>query len=131
MDSSRRAEPMKQAVIVILTGWAVFTAAGVHAGGLGISEADMKKVQAGWSAKKDLVGRVVYNERNERVGTIEDVRFVSDGAVPYAIVEAGGFVGTGKHDVAIPLKQFRSENGKFVLPGATKDELKALPAYAK
>jgi hypothetical protein len=122
---------MKSVVIVILAGWVAFTAAGVQADSIRISDADMKKVQAGWSAKKDLVGRVVYNEKNERVGKVEDLMIVSDGAVPYAIVEAGEFVGTGKHDVAIPLKQFRSENGKFVLPGATKEELKALPAYAK
>jgi hypothetical protein len=30
--------------------------------------------------------------------------------------------------VAIPFNQFKSGDGKFVLPGATKDTLKAIPA---
>jgi len=36
-----------------------------------------------------------------------------------------------EHHVAIPLNHFKSERGKFVLPGATKDELKALPEFVK
>jgi hypothetical protein len=35
----------------------------------------------------------------------------------------------GKHDVAIPVSQFRVENNKITLPGATKDALKALPKF--
>ena len=38
-----------------------------------------------------------------------------------------------KHDVAIPMSHLQMDKGKFVLPGATKEVLKALPkfAYAK
>jgi len=52
-----------------------------------------------------------------------------DKAVSYAIIGAGGFLGMGKHDVAIPVNQFRVENNKITLPGATKDALKALPKF--
>ncbi len=31
--------------------------------------------------------------------------------------------------VAIPVNQFRVENNKITLPGATKDALKALPKF--
>jgi hypothetical protein len=31
--------------------------------------------------------------------------------------------------VAIPFNQFKSGDGKYVLPGATKDTLKALPTF--
>jgi hypothetical protein len=47
--------------------------------------------------------------------------------VSYAIVGAGGFLGVGKHDIAIPASQLKQQDGKFVLPGATKEAIKALP----
>jgi PRC-barrel domain len=126
---------MKWLVVVVLSTLTVLTAAGGQAAAdankIGVTAADSKKVEAGWSAKKDLMGRVVYNDRNERVGTVEDLMITPDESGSYAIVETGGFVGLGKHHVAIPLNHFKSENGKFVLPGATKDELKALPEFVK
>jgi hypothetical protein len=45
------------------------------------------------------------------------------------IVGAGGFVGVGRHDVAIPVAQITEQDGKLVLAGATKDAIKALPKF--
>ena len=49
----------------------------------------------------------------------------------YAIIGAGGFLGMGKHDVAIPVGQFKEDKdkGRIVLAGATKDALKAMPKF--
>ena len=47
----------------------------------------------------------------------------------YVIVGAGGFVGLGKHDVAIPVNQLQEQDGKYVLSGATKEAIKALPKF--
>ena len=47
----------------------------------------------------------------------------------YAIVGAGGFLGMGKHDVAVPVGQFKEDKGRIVLAGATKDALKAMPKF--
>ncbi len=47
----------------------------------------------------------------------------------FVIVGAGGFVGVGKHDVAIPVNQLKQQDGKFVLSGATKEAIKALPKF--
>ncbi len=100
---------------------------------IGVAVAEMKDITVGWSAKKQIMGKAVYNEKNERVGTIDDIIIAPDKAVSYAIVGAGGFVGVGRHDVAIPVNQFTQQDGKFVLAGATKDIIKALPkfVYAK
>ena len=49
--------------------------------------------------------------------------------VSYAIVGTGGFVGLAKHDLAIPVTQIDQERDRFVLEGATKDVLKALPEF--
>ena len=41
----------------------------------------------------------------------------------------GGFVGLKRHQVAIPVAQLQERDGSFVLPGATKAAIKALPAF--
>ena len=62
-------------------------------------------------------------------GKIDDLIIAPDTAVSFVIVGAGGFVGLGKHDVAIPVTQLKQQDGKFVLPGATKEAIKALPKF--
>ena len=49
--------------------------------------------------------------------------------VTRAIVNAGGFLGLARHDVAIPVSQFKLVDKKLVLPGATKEALKASPEF--
>ena len=100
---------------------------------LGVAATEVQAVATGWSLKKSVLGKSVYNEEGKAVGKIDDVIVAPDKAVSYAIIGAGGFLGMGKHDVAIPVNQFRVENNKITLPGATKDALKALPnfEYAK
>ena len=83
----------------------------------------------GWSAKKQVLGQSVYNEQKQKVGTIDDLIIAPDTSVSFVIVGAGGFVGLGKHDVAIPVTQLSQQNGKFLLPGATKDAIRALPKF--
>ncbi|WP_085317214.1 PRC-barrel domain-containing protein [Derxia lacustris] len=120
--------------IVALTGALVGTA-GValaqQAGSttLGISQTEVKELINGWSVKKQILGATVYNEAQEKVGKVDDIIVAPDRSVSYAIVGAGGFVGLGKHEVAIPVQQFRQSAGKLVLPGATKDAIKALPEF--
>ena len=52
-----------------------------------------------------------------------------DKSVSYAIIGAGGFLGVGRHDVAIPVNQLKENDGKFVLAGATKAAIKAMPEF--
>ena len=48
-------------------------------------------VTKGWSATKQIIGKDVYNDKNEKVGVVEDLIIASDKAVSYAIIGAGGF----------------------------------------
>jgi sporulation protein YlmC with PRC-barrel domain len=96
---------------------------------VGISVEELKVVAVGWSAKKKILGKAVYNDQNERIGVVDDLIITPDKSVSYAIIGAGGFLGMGKHDVAIPVSQFKEDKGKIVLAGATKDVLKALPKF--
>jgi sporulation protein YlmC with PRC-barrel domain len=96
---------------------------------LGVEATELREVAVGWSAKKQVLGKAVFNENNERIGKVDDVVIAPDKAVSYAIIGAGGFLGVAKHDVAIPVNQFRAADGKFFLDGATKQALKEMPAF--
>lgn len=96
---------------------------------VGASSSENAELANGQSVKRALMGRAVYNEQGARIGNIEDIILSADKRVPYAIVGAGGFIGIGRHDVAIPLSEFKETDSKMVLPRVTKDSLKALPAF--
>ena len=87
------------------------------------------RLAMGWSVKKTLLGKTVYNETGEKVGEVEDLIISPDKSVSYVIVGAGGFIGFGRHDVAIPVTQVQDRAGKLVIVGATKDMIKALPSF--
>jgi sporulation protein YlmC with PRC-barrel domain len=127
---------MKKTALVMLVALAVFAAASREAytqvAGtvtLGVAVAEMKEVATGWSATKQFLGKTVVNEKGEKVGKIEDVIITPEKAISYVIIGAGGFLGIAKHDVAIPVTQLKHEGDKIVLPGATKDAVKALPKF--
>jgi sporulation protein YlmC with PRC-barrel domain len=96
---------------------------------IGITVEETAVVLKGWRASK-LVGASVYNDANERIGKIEDMIVTPDGKLSVAVIDVGGFLGIGKHRVAIPVDQFTDITAKkLVLPKATKEALKALPEF--
>jgi PRC-barrel domain len=117
------------AVILIGAGRGYGQVAGSTTLAVGVSVEELKAVAVGWSAKKQILGKPVYNGTNQKIGVVDDVIVTPDRSVSYAIIGAGGFLGLRKHDVAIPVAQFKDDHGKFILPGATKDALKALPPF--
>jgi sporulation protein YlmC with PRC-barrel domain len=125
---------MKSTHILILASIALTAPAISHAqvaGStlLGVSVAEMRNVTLGWSAKRQIMGQPVFNDKDERIGSIDDIVVAPDKAVSYAIVNAGGFTGLTKHDVAIPVSQLKLVDKKLVLAGATKEALKASPPF--
>ena len=96
---------------------------------IGVSVEELKAVALGWSAKKQIMDKDVYNDSNEKVGKVEDLIIAPDKAVSYAIIGVGGFLGIDRHDVAIPAGHFKLDGAKLTLPGATKEALKASPKF--
>ena len=103
--------------------------AGVTTLTIGVPTEELVLVAKGWSAKNQIMGKDVYNEKSEKVGAVEDLIITPDKAVSYAIIGTGGFLGMDKHDVAIPVNHFKIVDGKIILNGATKEAVKALPAF--
>ena len=96
---------------------------------LGVTVIELAEVVKGWSARKQLLGETVYNDKNEKIGTIEDIIITPERSISYAIVSSGGFLGIGSHDVAIPATQFHLSNDRIVLPGATKEKVREMPVF--
>ena len=96
---------------------------------LGVSYGELRDVTFGWSAKRHILGQPVFNDDKERVGSVQDVIIGGDKTVTYAIINAGGFTGLTKHDVAVPVSKFKLIDGKLTLQGATNDALKASPPF--
>lgn len=101
---------------------------------LGVTVIELEAVVVGWSVERDLLGKTVVNDKNDKIGKIDDLIISpsKDGSTPaasFAIIGVGGFLGIGKRDVAIPIEQIKLNQKQLTLPGATKDALKAMPAF--
>jgi sporulation protein YlmC with PRC-barrel domain len=94
-----------------------------------VSVAELREVATGWSAKKQILGKDVYNDAGDKIGDINDLIVTPSRSLSYAIVGVGGFLGIGEHNVAVPVSKFKQQMGKITLPGATKDALKAAPKF--
>ena len=127
---------MKYSTILLLTSSVLLTPAiafannpAVVVGVQPISSSELSQVVTGWSVKKQIIGKTVFNETNQKIGVIDDVVIGPDKTVSYAIVGAGGFLGVAKHDVAISINHFEQHGEKFVIVGASKETLKNAPEF--
>ena len=96
---------------------------------VGTTATEIRHVTHGWSAERQVLGKPVFNDANQNIGTIDDVIIGPSKTVSYVIIGTGGFLGLAKHDVAVPIFQLKQVNGKFILAGATKEALKSLPPF--
>ena len=91
-------------------------------------EKDVSRVINGVSAKRQLLGQKVYNGQGEMIGRIDDLHLKKK-VVTYAIVGAGGFLGLGAHDVAIPASKLLRDGNRVVLPDASNKSLRDMPRF--
>jgi hypothetical protein len=90
---------------------------------------DVAAVANGYRASK-LTGSGVTNDKNEKIGSIDDI-IISRERVLFAVLQVGGFLHIGGHLVAVPFENLviNEPERKITLPGATQDELKKLPEF--
>jgi hypothetical protein len=62
-----------------------------------------------WRSSK-VVGLYVYNDANERLGSINELLMDSSGKVAKAVIGVGGFLGIGEQDVAVNFDQLKFVN---------------------
>ena len=115
--------------VVIAAGVSDVSAQTAGSSVISVSKSEMRQVATGWSAKKQILGKDVYNDTGEKIGEINDLIVAPNKSVSYAIVGVGGFLGMDDHEVAVPVSKFKQQMGKIVLHGATKDALKLAPKF--
>ena len=93
-----------------------------------LMKVDPTTLATGYRTSK-VVGSTVINDANETVGTIDDLIVTPTDKVPFAVLSVGGFLGMGTKYVVVPFNSLQVKDKRMVLPGATKDSLKALPEF--
>ena len=73
-----------------------------------------------WRASK-VVGLSVYNDKNESVGSINDLLMEKSGAIKAVVVGVGGFLGVGEHLVALPLDKVKFVNEPVAYSGSASN----------
>src|SRR6201985_1527959 len=70
------------------------------------SSASSTSFTGDWRASK-VVGLNVYNEKNENVGSINDLLMEKNGSIKAAVISVGGFLGMGARLVAVPFDKIK------------------------
>lgn len=99
--------------------------------GIQLVKVDLSIVAKGYRMSK-LIGSSVINDKNEKIGTVDDVIADKDKKqLSFAVLQVGGFLGAGGHLVAVPYDTLVIDDPgkKITLPGASKDELKKLSQF--
>jgi sporulation protein YlmC with PRC-barrel domain len=83
-----------------------------------------------------VIGSAVYNDHNDKVGSIDDIVIPKQGSGQLeAVISVGGFLGIGTKYVAVPYNELKfgnttdSSDNKVVLAGATKDSLMKMGSF--
>jgi hypothetical protein len=86
---NRKGAAMKKGIVVALAlSVALSLVAGMASAGvagtatIGVAVEEMKAVALGWSAKKQILDKDVYNDSNEKVGEVEDLIVAPDKRCP-------------------------------------------------
>lgn len=82
-------------------------------------------VAIGWSVKKSLLGKTVYDENEEKIGVINDLLIGPDSTVSHVVVDASTYLGADRKEVAIDANALQVHDGKFYVQGAAEEHAKA------
>jgi sporulation protein YlmC with PRC-barrel domain len=93
-------------------------------------EVDVQPLAEAYRASK-LIGASVVNDKNEKIGSVDDLIITPTDRVLFAVISVGGFLGINGRLVAVPYSSLtiNDKGRKLVLPGASKDALTQLPPF--
>lgn len=135
MNQSMAYAPPRTAVRrqMLLTAVTLAAAGGllaIPARGAQLVEVEEKLLAEAYRASK-LIGASVVNDKDEKIGNVDDLIITPTDRVLFAVISVGGFLGINGRLVAVPYSSLTIDDKgrKVVLPGASKDALRALPAF--
>ena len=83
--------------------------------------------QGNWRASK-VVGLNVYNDKNESLGSINDLLTDKSGNIKAVVIGVGGFLGVGEHLVAVPFDKIKFVTEPVAYTGAALNAPGSRPA---
>lgn len=91
---------------------------------------DVRPLAEAYRASR-MIGTAVLNDKNEKIGTVDDLIVSPNDRVLFAVLSVGGFLGINRRLIAVPYSELKvdSEGRKIILPGATKNALSNLPEF--
>jgi sporulation protein YlmC with PRC-barrel domain len=122
---------LTSAVVLAMTALALPGPQPVRAQAVELVVVDVAAVARGYRASK-LTGSNVMNDRDEKIGTLDDLIVGQEQPrMLFAILQVGGFLGMGGRLVAVPFESLKidARDGKITLPGASREQLKRLPEF--
>lgn len=90
------------------------------------SSASTSSFHGNWRASK-IVGLSVYNDKNESVGSINDMLTDKNGKIVAVVIGVGGFLGVGEHLVAVPFEKVKFVSEPVAYTGASNTSAPAKP----
>jgi hypothetical protein len=117
-------------VLMCLVGLISLSSAVVHPQSVDLVEIDTEAVAKGWRLSY-LINHLVMNERDEIVGTIDDLIVDEDGKL-FAVVEVGDFLPRGSRPlIAVSYDSLSIDKERLIirLPGASRDKLNRMPVF--
>ncbi len=79
--------------------------------------------QGDWRASK-VVGLNVYNDSNEKIGSINDLLMEKSGKITAAVIGVGGFLGMGEHLVVVSFDKLKFSDQPVSYTGASNSNAK-------
>ena len=80
----------------------------------------------------DYYNQTVYDNRDNKIGDVNDLLLDKSGKINAVIVGVGGFLGVGEKNVAVPFSSLKvaDKNGsRYLVLETTKEALQTAPGY--
>ncbi len=82
-----------------------------------------------------MIGESVYNDKNEKVGSVDDILLGKDEKATRAVISVGGVLGVGAKLVAVPYSQLKfsptidDKTSRVMIPGVDENALNGMPTF--
>jgi hypothetical protein len=82
-----------------------------------------------------VIGASVYNDKDQKLGTIDDILVGDDHKADQAVISIGGVLGVGGKLVSIPYDQLKfpeklgNDTARVMLPGKDENALNGMPTF--
>jgi sporulation protein YlmC with PRC-barrel domain len=119
-------------------GSAPGTAAGMDSGataGSGTAENNPVLTASGDVRTSEVIGSSVYNEKNDKLGSVSDILLDKSGKATQAVISVGGVLGVGAKLVAVPYDKLTfsdkvdSKTARVMMSGTDENALNGMPTF--